>query len=188
MIRTTEADGRNRDASPVVAGPSQHRQIGRFCVLFAVFILIFTGLTSSAPARRFLHEPLMRLLAKTSGAILSPFGETVAEGNLLDFRAFGVEIVPACDGVLPALIYVAAVLAFPGPWRAKVWGVALGVPAIMLINLTRVVTLMLLGAWRPDLYERVHIYVWQALVIALSMAVWVFWAERFVRPRSMART
>jgi len=98
-----------------------------------------------------------------------------------------VQIVEACDGILPAIIYLSAVLAFPSRWIDKGWGILIGFPAIFLINLTRLVTLMFVGANWPDLFEQVHIYVWQALVIALAMVVWVFWAERFVRTRSVAR-
>ena len=167
---------------------SPQREMLQFGVLFAVLALILTGITASEFAQRNLHRPLSRLLAQVTGTILSPLGPTSVDGSILGFRDFGMEFVDACDGVLPASIYIAAVLAFPSRWRAKCWGLALGVPAIFLINLTRVVSLMILGAWRLDLFERVHIYVWQALVVGFSMAIWIFWAEHFVRPRPVARS
>jgi hypothetical protein len=35
----------------------------------------------------------------------------------------------------------------------------------------------------PDLFERFHYHVWQTVVIVLSMAVWIAWAELLVKVR-----
>jgi exosortase/archaeosortase family protein len=155
----------------------------RFCLLFLAFIFAFALLTSTRAAERFLHEPLSRIVAALCGLVLSLLGSASVSRSYVTFNGFNAEIVEACNGVLPTYIYLAAVLAFPSRWRDKSWGVLIGIPLIFLINLVRVITLMLLGAYRPQAFEGVHIYVWQALVVALSMAVWVFWAERFARPR-----
>ena len=167
--------------SATTGPPQPKRLILRFCLGFLSFTLLFALATSTETATRYLHEPLARLLALMSVPILSLFGEASAHGSFLAFEGFQASIVEACNGVLPTYIFFSAVLAFPSRWRAKGWGFLIGVPAIFLINFIRVVTLMILGAFRPDLFEQVHIYVWQALVITLSMAVWVYWAERFVR-------
>ncbi len=173
-------------AAPVP--PSAGRTITRFSVLFIACNAALVTLTSTAAAGAYLHGPMARCVAFLSGLLLAPFGRTSVWGVDLDFNGFGVQIVEACDGILPATIYLSAVLAFPSRWADKGWGVLIGLPAIFLINLVRVVTLVMIGAAWPDLFEQVHIYVWQALVIALAMGVWVFWAERFVRARLQARS
>ncbi len=165
--------------------PSPRRLIIQFCLLFFVFILLFTFLLSTDLANRYLHEPLARLIANSSLPFLAVFGRASVSGNILNFNGFGAAIVEACNGILPTYIYLSAVFAFPSRWRAKGWGVVIGIPLIFLINLIRVITLMMFGAFQPELFEQVHIYVWQALVIALSMGIWIFWAERFVRPDSL---
>jgi len=130
---------------------------------------------------------MARSFAILSMLILSLLGQASASGTVLVYNGFEVAIVEACDGILPATIYLSAVLAFPSRWLDKAWGILIGLPAIFLINLARLVTLMIIGDNWPGLFEQVHIYVWQALVIALSMAVWVFWVERFVRTQPVAR-
>lgn len=160
------------------------KPILRFCLFFILFIILFAGLTATAVADRYLHRPLARLFASLSVPFLAPFGEIQASGTYLTFRGFGVEIAEACNGVLPTYVYLSAVLAFPSRWRDKLWGILIGIPAVFLINLVRIVTLVMFGAFWPDQFEQVHIYVWQALIVALSMGIWVFWAERFVRPRT----
>jgi len=114
--------------------------------------------------------------------LLSLFGSTTTSGHYLSFNNFSASIEGACDGVQPTYIYICAVLAFPSRWRDKGWGLLIGIPAIFLINLIRVGTMMVCGAYWPSLFEQVHLYGWQALVIVFTMSVWVFWAERFARP------
>ena len=154
----------------------------RFAATFLGLVIAFRWIVSTGPIERVLHDPLCTLIARLSGAILSPFGTATVQGNRLAFDGFWVIVVEACNGVLPTTIYLAAVLAFPTTWVARLWGVAIGVPTIFLLNLVRVVSLLILGAYWPAAFEQVHIYVWQTLIIALSMGVWIFWAEYFVRP------
>ena len=162
------------------------RTIARFCLLFGLYNVVLGLLASTSEADRHLHDPIARGFAFLSRLILSAFGKASVSGSNLDYNGFGIQIVEACDGVLPAMIFLSAVLAFPSRWIDKGWGILIGLPSIFLINLVRLVSLMLVGAAWPGVFEQVHIYVWQALVITLSMVVWVFWAERFVRPRSGA--
>ena len=162
------------------------RLVVRFCALFGLCAAVCVFLSNSSLADRIVHEPLARLLATLSGLALSLLGPTVVEGPLLQFRAFTMEITAACDGVVPAYIFLAAVIAFPSTWSAKLVGTVLGLPVLFVINLLRIVSLMIMGDWRPDLFEQAHIYVWQVLTIGLSMTVWVFWIERCVRPLSRA--
>ena len=165
---------------------SSTRPTWKFCVIFLSLIFLFSWIASSRLSGLVLHEHLTRLLSILSVPVLACFGEASASGHHLSFNGFSASIEGACDGVQPTYIYLAAVLAFPSRWRDKGWGILIGIPAIFLINFARIVTVMLCGAYWPDLFERVHLYGWQALVIALTLAVWVFWAEVFVRPREPA--
>jgi len=177
---------RNRSAAQ--RADSELRGLGassvsiRFALTFLFLVLVFAILTASATADRRLHQPLSQLTVFLAAPILGMFGAASRSGTFLTFNGFSALIVEACDGVLPAYIYLSAVLAFPSRVDQKLWGILIGIPAIFTINLTRIITLMMVGAYWPSLFERVHIYVWQALVVALSMAVWVLWAEVFVRP------
>ncbi len=155
-----------------------------FAIAFLALVVSFRWLVSLDVADRFLHEPLCALIAWLSAAVLSPFGDASVRGTFVSFDGFRVVVVDACNGVLPATIYLAAVLAFPTSWRARLWGVLIGLPSIFVFNLVRVASLLVLGAYWPAVFEEVHIYVWQTLVIALSMGVWIFWAEHFVRPET----
>src|SRR5438094_498443 len=177
--------GRSRGVTTSAAaapGPSPSWVSTRFTLTFLLLIAIFAMLTATAAADRVIHQPLSRFTVLLAAPLLHIFGTVSRSGSFVTFNGFSASIEEACDGVLPAYIYLSAVLAFPSRLEQKLWGILLGMPAIFTMNLARVITLVMVGAYWPDLFERVHIYVWQALVIALSMAVWVFWAEGVVRP------
>jgi exosortase H (IPTLxxWG-CTERM-specific) len=163
------------------SGTSVGRLGARFCGIFLLLVFLFSSVTSTRFVGVILHEHLTRLIAMLSAPVLGLFGDAKASGHSLSFNGFGASVEGACDGVQPTYIYICAVLAFPSRWRDKGWGILIGIPAIFLINFIRVVTVMMCGAYWPESFERVHLYGWQALVIVLTMAVWVFWAERFVR-------
>ena len=176
---------RRSDDSNASAGSSLLIRV-RFCVLFFALIVVFSSLTSSRWAGSVLHDRLTVLIARLSASILGLFGDAWVSGHHLTFNGFPASVEGACDGVQPTYVYLAAVLAFPCRWRDKGWGILVGVPAIFLINFIRVTTMMLFGAYWPNLFEWTHLYGWQALVIILTMGVWIFWAELFVRPRDQA--
>ena len=187
-VKGLPVQGSGSAANPERFGNPSVRLTARFCGVFLLLIILFSSLTSSRLVAVILHEHLTRLIASLSASILALIGDASALGHDLSFGGFHASVEGACDGVQPTYIYVAAVLAFPSRWRDKGWGILIGIPAIFLINLIRVVTMMLCGAYRPDLFDWMHLYGWQAVVIALTMAVWVFWAELFVRPRNQATT
>lgn len=158
----------------------------RFALPFLGLVAAFLALGATPAAERLLHAPLCHAVAEVARLPLAVLGDASVSGSLLRFDGFEAIVVEACNGFLPTAIYVAAVLAFPCSWRAKGWGLLVGVPAIQVVNVVRVVSLMVLGAYFPALFERVHIFVWQTLVIAFTMAIWVGWIESTVERDGVA--
>lgn len=76
-------------------------------------------------------------------------------------------------------IFLAAVIAFPATWRARLAGLALGIAGIQAMNLIRVVALFLTGSYLPRLFDTSHTVVWQTLVILFGVLAWIYWASRF---------
>jgi exosortase/archaeosortase family protein len=101
------------------------------------------------------------------------------DGTILGSGAFEVDVSPACSGAVPSMIYLAAVLAYPASAKAKLIGSVLGLAMINGLNLIRVVALFLIGLYANQYFHETHVYVAQALVIAVAVATWLFWAGRF---------
>ena len=113
--------------------------------------------------------------AHTTAALLRLLGAAGrVEGVQVHASFFAVEVIPECTALFPAAMYAAAVLAYPGPWRAKALGVGLGLPALFVLNQVRMVSLFYVGHLAPDTFETVHLVVWQsAIVIAFMCTILV---------------
>jgi archaeosortase B (VPXXXP-CTERM-specific) len=162
-----KTDRAGRKISPMV----------KFVLLFLVFLLI-VGVVFSQLITRY-HDNilwLMRLTATLTGAIVSIFSSNVFySGVIVSFRGFSVEIIDECTGLFEMLIYIAAVAAFSTSIRKKLLGMAIGIPAIFLFNLARIIFLLLAGAYSKSLFDFMHLYFWQATLIIMISSVWIGW-------------
>ena len=88
--------------------------------------------------------------------------------------SFGVNIENGCNGVETALLFGAAVLAFPASWPRRLVGLLVGFVAIQILNLFRVITLFWIGLHRPALFNSSHTVIWQSVVVLFGvlMPVW----------------
>ena len=45
----------------------------------------------------------------------------------------------------------------------------------------RILVLILVGRYRPEIFEFMHIYFWQATLILMITSVWLLWIFKVVR-------
>ncbi len=90
-------------------------------------------------------------------------------------------IIGECTAYYPLSIFVAAVLAFPCAWRRRILGVLLGVPVLLLINQVRLISLCYIYRPYAELFETIHIVVWQSLIIFFTVVLWIVWATTLGR-------
>jgi exosortase H (IPTLxxWG-CTERM-specific) len=149
-------------------------------VLFAVYLIVlFLVLQNDRVVLKFV-EPHTRLIARISKQIFGLLGtDAVATGTIVRSKDFAIDIRNNCNGVFVSAIFLAAVLAYPSSWKSRGLGVLIGIPAIYLINLARVITLFYVGIYFPRFFERTHVLIWQSLVIFFALLIWMFWIERF---------
>src|SRR5262249_54252459 len=119
-----------------------------------------------------------------SGGLLNILGERVTvAGTEIRSGAFSVQIENGCNGLEAALLFSAAVLAFPAPWRRRLLGLLIGFAAIQAINLVRVISLFWIGAHRPQLFNSSHTVLWQSAVVLASVLLFLLWAARTDRAK-----
>jgi exosortase H (IPTLxxWG-CTERM-specific) len=179
-----------RSAPPPPAGdrPAWHaRPEVRF---LGVFLLVLAGsftLLSWRPVNDHVVEPFTGAVAVASGIGLDLLGQDITrQGTMLRSPRFAVNIRNGCNGVEAMVILLAAVLAFPATWRARAIGLGIGIVGIQLVNLVRVIALFLTGAYLPRLFDSSHTVIWQTVVIASAVVLWLFWARRFAAPVAAA--
>ena len=154
------------------------RPEGRFIATYLVLVVVAFTVVALKPVDRSVVAPYTELVARASGACLQLMGEDVTiDGCNLRSPRFAVTIYNGCNGLITSLIFTAGVLAFPASWRSRLVGVALGLLAIQLINLVRILSLFYIGALAPDLFSQAHVFVWQSIVILSGVALWVVWAR-----------
>ncbi len=120
-----------------------------------------------------------RLFAVATSAVLNVLGNhTVAQGTEILSNEFGISVVTACTGLFVTGLFLAAVAAFPASWRARLAGAGIGLAGLFVLNVVRLASLYYVGRYWPSALDVVHQLVWQSLVIAFAVALWLLWAGK----------
>lgn len=152
---------------------------------FFLWFLLIQGVLFTIEMQRAVQnaviEPFTASLAWISSTLMKLFDNSiVAQGVIIRSldHPFAVKIAAGCNGVEATIILFAALLAFPAPWKHKVWGFLLGFLAIHIANLARIITLFYIGQWNAEVFEWAHLYIWQALILLDVIIVWLIWVRK----------
>ena len=152
--------------------------MARFFVLFVVILATLFTAELTAPVQRALVMPWTEALVRTSAGLITLFdSQVMAFGKILlsGANGFAVTVEAGCNGIEAAIILIAAMLAFPAPWKHRVLGIAAGLAAVQALNIVRVISLFYLGQWNMKAFEWAHLYLWQALIMLDVLGVWLIW-------------
>jgi len=177
--------------SPKATEPGAIRS-GRFRFA-AAFILSCVGLYALFFA---LPDQYTRIInehtARTLGYALNMLGTPVSvTGDGVWGKGLAVRIIPECTAVLMAGLFLCFIAFYPAPIRKKVAGLSLGIPALYLGNLTRLVLVFIAGRYDRRLFDVLHVYLGQVFTIALvflACILWLRWLEREEAKRGMPLT
>jgi len=156
----------------------------RFFVTFLLLQAILFGLELTPWAQEYFVVPWTNTLARISTWLVTVFDPNVmAIGKIMrsTTNGFAVSIEAGCNGVEATIVLLAAILAFPAPWRSKVIGLVVGVLAVQGLNIVRVISLFYLGQWDREWFEWAHLYIWQALIMLDVLIVWLVWVRTLPR-------
>lgn len=128
-------------------------------------------------------------LADFSGGLMQVFDDKVmVQGS--DIRnsqtGYAVSIKSGCNGVEAAMILAAAILAYPAAWLKKSVGMMVGVLAIQILNVVRIISLYYLGAWSQKALDIAHLYVWPGLIILDALVIFLLWIHWLGRESRLA--
>ncbi len=163
-------------------GPIFRFAIG-FALLMGLFSVFFYGVLTDTR----LFQWYLNVNASASALVLRLFGDDArATGDILQSVTTNasVQIRHGCDAILPAGLFVTAILAFPVALRLKWPGILLGTSILVSLNLVRIISLYLVRAHWPDWFHTMHVDVWQPAFIFFSLSFWILWALWATKPRS----
>jgi exosortase H (IPTLxxWG-CTERM-specific) len=158
--------------------------VARFITLFVVILVTLFTIEMLVPVQEHVIVPFTSLLARISAALILPFDSSVlAYGKVLQFKdtGFAVSIEAGCNGVEATIVLIAAVIAFPASWRARIVAIILGFLAIQVMNLARIISLFYLGNWNMEFFEWIHLYLWPALIMLDVLIVFIIYL-RYITP------
>ena len=95
----------------------------------------------------------------------------------------GVQIGAPCDGVALFALFSIFILAFPGPWTAKLWFIPLGIVVLHAANIGRVIVLARMQATAPEWLEFNHDYTFTVLIYGGVFGLWYLWTLQGRRAR-----
>ena len=160
----------------------------RFVLVFGLLLGAFYALVLFPWADRLLYEYL-RANAWMANVILRGLGaHTQVSDVTIRSGDFAISVRRGCDALEPAWFFSAAVLAFPVRWRCKPRGLLLGVTAILLLNLVRIVSLFFIGRHLPKFFPAAHLEFWPVAFILVALALWIVWIRSALVPRNLSRS
>ena len=155
----------------------------RFLLAFIGIGLLLYGLVYLPPVREGVISPFTDGLTTAAGSLITRFGgQAWVQGNVLTIPGFSVRILDLCNGVEATLLLWTAMLAFPAPWRHRLWGLLIGMLGVQALNLARIISLVYLGVWKPTWFYWVHWYVWDALILVDVLLIFLLWLRRLPTP------
>ena len=162
----------------------------RFLLLFVGALVLLLAAQLTPQVQKLVVLPWTAGLTHACAWLITLFDpHVIAAGKVLQStrNAFAVSIEPGCNGIEAAIVLIAAMLAFPAPWKHRLLGMAAGLAAIQALNVVRVISLFYLGQWSLAAFEWAHLYVWQALIMLDVLVLGLLWMRMLPR-RSEANT
>lgn len=158
---------------------SVNRQLNlRFTAVMMGFVGVVL-LTYRADVLGALLAPLATLTARTTLALLHSSGMEVVRVATLIYHpdGFAYDITYRCTGFLPVAFLTVSILAYPEPLRHKLVGLAVGVPVLVALNLTRLVHLFYIGVYHPAAFDFAHAVLWEGFLILAVFGLWLGWTR-----------
>ena len=96
----------------------------------------------------------------------------------------GLWIGDPCNGITLFALFIIFVIAFPGPWKRKLWFIPIGLISIHLINVLRIVALSIIVTYDYAYLDFNHNYTFTIVVYGFVFFLWYLWANKFSKTKS----
>ncbi len=168
----------NKKEGSTTTDTSGSISIVRFIVTYVVLMGVFFLLLGFAPVRNIIdiNGAYSNVIVIITAKILGLFGITSTYyGSLINLPSISLDVAFGCNGLEAVMIYCVAVLTFPASWKNRGLGIVLGFLVIQVLNLIRIVALAYAGVYHKDLFDLVHLYVAQGVMIAVALGTFVLY-------------
>ncbi|MDZ4846617.1 MAG: archaeosortase/exosortase family protein [Chitinophagales bacterium] len=168
----------------------------KFSLGFAVLMGVFYGFWFTDFFTNNILIPFTRFNALVAANILALFGQhaTVIDARLSS-GSITIDVGRGCDALEPMAIFLCAVLLFPAPFKAKLFGVLGGIPILFALNILRIITLylagahggFLFGAEKEFYFNLLHLQIWPVIFIVATLMLLAGWIIYSLKSRITPR-
>ncbi len=93
-----------------------------------------------------------------------------------------------CNGMVLFALFAGFILAYPGPWKAKLFYIPVGIFLIYILNVLRIMALALNSFHSRHTLEFNHKYTFAFVVYACIFGFWMLWIKRYAQPTATLTT
>jgi exosortase family protein XrtM len=155
---------------------SNARELKFFTGFILIFFILQTGYYFARPlVTFFLVDTLTSGVSSDIINIIAPREKTFIRNGAITDGTFMVEIRRGCEGIEGMLLLIAVVLSYPAEFVAKLYGLIGGILFIYVFNLARIVGLYYIVKYKPALFDMMHIYVGQIVIILVTLIYFILW-------------
>lgn len=188
--RSITVPGRGAKKTAASRGPSLREIIRsgsfRFASEFALSCIGLYALIHFLPP--FATGPLNAHTAATLGLVLNSLGIPVSAANdLVSGPGLAFRIIPECTPIFTAGLFLCFVGFYPAAFRDKAKALLMGIPALYLGNLARLVGIAFICRYDWRLFDLVHVYfgqVFTLFLVIVACLAWMHWVDRKQSTRS----
>jgi exosortase/archaeosortase family protein len=120
--------------------------------------------------------------ARALGLVLNLINIPVSvAGEIVSGKGFVLQIIPECTPVFMVGLFLCFIVFSPATVRQKASGLVLGIPALYLGNLVRLVIIFMVGQYDRSLFETVHAFwgqIYTIFLVLLCFILWLKWIDK----------
>jgi len=151
-------------------------------VIFSLCLLCGFGVLLTPRVQSADREFSRALVALSHGLVLACGGHASRDRAVLRAPGgFAIEMRDGCNAVNVTILLWSAILAFPAPWRMRMFGLLAGSAILQSLNIVRFVSLYYLGQYSMAWFDFAHGYLWESLLVLDTMVVFWLWVNRVAR-------
>lgn len=134
----------------------------------------------------FYDQKFIGLIIKSGDSVLRLIGYktfTILQDH--DYQVIGIDgsngvwVGSNCNAITLFSLFSVFILAYPGNQKHKAWFIPLGIIAIHILNILRVVSLALIANYYPEYLNFNHTYTFTFMVYAFIFLLWIIWVNKF---------
>lgn len=167
------------------AQPGRDISIKRFALIYLLLMGAFFFMIGFTPFQKIIDinggytKGIVLVTSKVLDTLSIP---STYHGSIIKLPAITLDVKFGCNGLEAVMIYAVAVIAFPATWKRKLIGIFGGFIIIQVLNILRIAGLAYSGVHFHELFEVMHIYVAQGIMIAVALGIFLLYLHYVGKP------